>query len=350
MTDPRRRKTPKGKTPPPAARPKAKKAKAKPPAAPAGPHENARAVVDALSRRHTRLKFADLAEAAALTKRQLNACLPLARELRPDLQFGKFDRTYWLANTPTWYSHQTDLSGELPREGRLGVVTDTHLGSVAERLDVLDDAYDEFARLGITHVLHCGDMTDGWKEYRNHVNFVKVHGDQEQAAYAIKHYPARPGMKTYVIGGNHDDSYGNSKIDRLSLVAHGFQSNGKYHPPRRDIVYLGQYSHYVILPQEVRVHLLHPRGNNAYSLSYKQQKRAEAFPKNERPDLQLSGHFHTYCHIVHDGTHMIAVPGMQDETEYFKRLGFARSIGFMVLDYAIDKGRFRYLAPRTFAY
>lgn len=307
-------------------------------------------VIKVLSEPDTRLRFRDLARATRLKKDELELAIPEARKVRPDLTFGKFDRTYWLSGTPTWYSNQTDLSRVLPAAGKIGCITDTHLCSVAERLDVLNAAYDEFVRQGIKTVLHCGDMSDGWKEYRHHINFVKHHGDQEQALYVTQKFPRREGITTYLIGGNHDDSYGASKIDRMGLVTNGFFHQGKQREGRRDIVYLGQYSHYLVFPQEVRFHLLHPRGNNAYALSYKQQKRAEAMPKNERPDVQLSGHFHTYCHIWHDGTHMLALPGMQDETEYFKRLGFARSIGFTILEYGIEKGRLVHLAPRVFMF
>lgn len=314
------------------------------------PKADAKLVIKVLEKQDTRLKFGDLANILGLSNKALSDAITEIRKTRMDLMYGKFDKKYWFSNTPTWYSNQTDLSNTLPLSGKIGVVTDTHLCSVAERLDIVNAAYDAFEKQGITTVLHCGDMTDGWKEYRNHINFVHHHGDQEQAKYCIEKYPMRPGIKTYVIGGNHDDSYGSSKIDRLSLVVNGFHHHGHHIDGRKDIQYLGQYSHYLIFPQEVRVQLLHPRGNNAYALSYKQQKRAEAFPKNERPDLQLSGHFHTYCHVVHDSTHMIACPGMQDETEFFKRLGFARSIGFMILHYSIDKGVFKSLSPEIYVY
>ena len=310
----------------------------------------AESVIDILEKRDTRLKFQDLAVATGLSNQDLAAAIVEVRKMRPDLMYGKFDKKYWFSNVPTWYSNQTDLSDRLPLVGQIGVITDTHLCSIAERLDLVNEAYDVFAERGIKTVLHCGDVSDGWKEYRNHINFVHHHGDQEQAKYVIEKYPARPGITTYAIGGNHDDSYGASKIDRLSLVVNGFHHNGKHVEGRKDIKYLGQYSHYIIFPQEVRVHLLHPRGNNSYALSYKQQKRAEAFVKNEQPDLQLSGHFHTYSHIVHDSTHMIACPGMQDETEFFKRLGFSRSIGFMVLHYSIESGAFKSLAPEVYTY
>lgn len=307
---------------------------------------NTERVTKALSDK--RLKFKELQSATKLNADELSDAIHELRKLRSDLQFGKFDKCYFFTNTPTWYSNQTDLSRELSDEGRIGIISDTHLCSVADRLDLVNEAYDMFEHLGITHVFHNGDLTDGWAEYRNHISFVKVHGSQEQALYAIKNYPKRDGIKTYVIGGNHDDDYAKSKVDRLSLITKGFHHQGKDVVGRSDIIYMGQYSHYVLFPQEVRLHMLHPRGNQAYALSYKQQKRSENMPKNDRPEIQTSGHYHTYTHLILDETHFLACPGLQDETEFFKRLGFARSLGFMVVDYEIRKGKLHYLSPRVF--
>jgi predicted phosphodiesterase len=294
-----------------------------------------------LSKKGARYKFKELLERTRLNTKELNDAIASLREDRPDLTFGKYDKTYWLADRPTWYSNQTDLSKVMPTKGKFGFVTDTHLCSIAERLDVLNDAYDDFARQGITTVFHAGDFTDGWHEYRHHINFTKCHGDQAQAAYLMKHYPKREGITTYGIGGNHDDSYASSKVDRMSLVVNGFHHEGKHYKGRDDIVYLGQYSHYIILPQEIRIHLLHPRGGASYAISYKQQKRSEEMDRNARPDIQLSGHYHVFSYIYLKGTHFVAGIGMQDETEFFKRLGFGRSIGYVTCEYEIVKGELR---------
>jgi len=157
-------------------------------------------VTKALSK--TRHTFKQIQELTKLNKRELDAAIHEIRKSRSDLMYGKFDKTYWFSDAPTWYSNQTDLSRILPLEGMFGFVTDTHLCSVAERLDIMEAAYSEFARLGITTVFHTGDLSDGWFEYRGHHNFVKVVGDQEQAKYVVNHYPKRKGITTYVIGGN----------------------------------------------------------------------------------------------------------------------------------------------------
>lgn len=70
--------------------------------------------------------------------------------------------------------------------------------------------------------------------------------------------------------------------------------------------------------------------------------------RNQRPDIQLSGHFHTHNYLFIDGTHFLACPGFQDETEFFKRLGFGRSIGWHVCEYKISKGKLRSFSPKLY--
>lgn len=312
------------------------------------PSKTARRIVSLLRKRNARYKFKELQALAKCEALELEEALSEVRGLHPNLVYAKFDRTYYFSDTPTWYSDQTDLSREMSLEGEFGVISDTHLGSIADRMDLLSGAYDWFAARGIKQVFHTGDMTDGSQEYRGHIQFVKVFGDQPQAEYVIKNYPKRAGITTYVIAGNHDmDNFGKSHVDRLSLVVKGFYNDGKWFEGREDIRYLGQYSHYIILPQDVRVHLLHPRGGNTYAMSYRQQKRSEAMDRNRRPDIQFSGHFHTFNMLWLNNTYFIACPGMQDETEFFVRLGLPRSLGYMIVRYKIEKGRIVSLSPEV---
>lgn len=308
-------------------------------------------VLALLQKRNARYKFKHLMALAKLTREETEAAIAEVRKTHKNLVFAKYDRTFFLSDTPTWYSNQTDLSRRLPSEGAFGVVTDTHLCSDAERLDLVNLAYDEFVKAGITTVFHVGDWMDGENVYRGHNQFVKVHGVQNQAAYFIKHYPKREGITTYGISGNHDcEAFLKTGVDQASLVVNGFEHEGRHYEGREDIVYLGQYAHKIILPQEVTMELLHPRGNNSYAKSYKQQKRSEAMDRNLRPDIQLSGHFHDFNHTWINHTHLIALPGLQDETEFFKRLGLPRGMGFMILRYKIAKARLVSLSPELFMF
>jgi predicted phosphodiesterase len=233
------------------------------------------------------------------------------------------------------------MSSILPKKGTIGVLSDTHLCSDADRLDLIELIYDDYERHGISTVIHAGDIMDGWHVYKGHEQFVKVRGGHEQAIYCIKNYPQRKGITTYFIGGNHDlRSFESSGIDQCSLVVNGFTHHNKQYDGRKDMVYLGQYSRFVLFPNDVTAQVLHPRGSNPYAKSYAQQKRAREMKTDTRPNLQISGHMHTFNFLREDISFMLAMPGLQDETEFFIRQGYRRDLGYIILDYEVGKNRF----------
>lgn len=312
---------------------------------------NADRVLQFLKRPPGRYKFKHIVKQTRLSAAAVNEAIAELRKTHPNLTFAKFDRTFYLSDTPTQYNFQTDLSRVLPLEGCVGLITDTHLCSNAERLDLVNFAYDTFAGRGIKQVFHAGDFVDGQDVYRGHNQNLKVFGDMAQAKYFIAKYPARPGIMTYGIAGNHDlATYLKTGNDVASLIVNGFEHQGRHVEGRKDIVYLGQYSHRVIFPQQVTMELLHPIGNASYAKSYKQQKRSENMDRNSRPDLQVTGHFHDFNFTWAGGSYLLALPGLQDATEYFKRLGLPRGMGFVVLHYRIKEGKFVSLSPELFMF
>lgn len=304
-----------------------------------------------LNRPPRRYKFKHLVHSLKAKPHEVQDAIANVRKTNPNLVFAKFDRTFYLSDTPTPYNFQTDLSRVLPMDGCVGLITDTHLCSNAERLDLVNLAYDTFVNRGITNVFHAGDLVDGQDVYRGHNQNLKVFGDMAQAKYFIQKYPKREGLTTYAISGNHDiATYLKTGNDVASLIVNGFDHQGRHIDGRKDIVYLGQYSHRIVFPQQVTMELLHPIGNASYAKSYKQQKRSENMDRNSRPDLQVTGHFHDFNFTWAGGSYLLALPGLQDATEYFKRLGLPRGMGFVVLHYRIKDGRFASLSPELFMY
>jgi predicted phosphodiesterase len=304
-----------------------------------------------LKRPPGRYKFKHIVSKLKVAPHEVERAIADLRKTQPNLVFAKFDRTFYLSDTPTHYNFQTDLSRHMPLEGSIGVVSDTHLCSNAERLDIVNLAYDTFEKRGIKQVFHAGDNMDGMDVYRGHNNNIKVFGEMAQAKYFIKNYPKKPGITTYTISGNHDlSSYLKTGSDMVSLVVNGFRYEGRDIKGRDDIKYLGHYAHRLILPQQITVELVHPLGSNPYSKSYKQQRRSENMDRNSRPDLQISGHFHDFNFMWAGGTYFLAMPGFQDATEYFKRLGLPRGMGFVVLHYKIADGKFKSLSPELFMF
>lgn len=289
-----------------------------------------------LLQRGGRHKFRDLRAVCQVKNEELRKLINELRQEGYQVVYGKLDRRFFLSKCPTPYSNAYDMTW-LPQKGILGLISDTHLCSNAERLDLCEAAYTRFAKEGVTVVLHTGDLMDGQGIYPGHDQYVKLIGAQNQARYAIQHYPQRKGIRTFFIGGNHDlKSFEKQGVDQCSLVVNGFIHEGREIQGRKDLVYLGQYSRTLVLPNEVTVQMLHPRGANSYAISYPQQKRSREMRSETRPHLQLSGHLHQFCWIVQDYTNFLALPGLQDETEFFVRLGFPRQMGFCIAEYELD--------------
>lgn len=265
-----------------------------------------------LKRPPGRYKFKHIVRQTRLTAQEVELAIVEVRKQHPNLTFAKFDKTFYLSDTPTQYNFQTDLSTVLPLEGCVGLITDTHLCSNAERLDLVNFAYDTFKARGIKHVFHSGDLVDGQDVYRGHNQNLKVFGDMAQAAYFIRRYPTRQGITTYAIAGNHDlATYLKTGNDVASLIVNGFEHQGRHVEGRKDIVYLGQYSHRIVFPQQVTMEMLHPIGNASYAKSYKQQKRSENMDRNSRPDLQVTGHFHDFNFTWAGGSYLLALPKLK---------------------------------------
>lgn len=290
--------------------------------------------------RDKRYKFRELRSICGVSNEALRKLIDECRKDGMKVVYGKLDRSFFLSRASTPYSTPFDMSW-LPHKGKLGLVSDTHLCSDAERLDLIEKAYTRFEEDGIRTVIHAGDISDGWEVYRGHMQHIKVGGVMNQAKYVIDHYPRRTGVKTYYIGGNHDlKSFEKQGIDQTALISAGFEQNNKVVEGRKDLVYLGQYSRMLMLPHEITAQVLHPHGGSAYAVSYPQQKRSREMRSDTRPHLQLSGHFHTFNWIVQDFTQMIALPAFQDETEFFIRLGFGRQMGYCILDYQLGWMKF----------
>lgn len=84
---------------------------------------------------------------------------------------------------------------------KLLLISDTHLASKYDRLDILRYLYDEADRKGVNYVLHAGDVTDGKSNRPEHIYSLKEASYVGQRDYVVDKYP-RSGVPTYLIAGN----------------------------------------------------------------------------------------------------------------------------------------------------
>ena len=225
---------------------------------------------------------------------------------------------------------------DAPADGhtvRLGVVSDTHLGSQYQALQELEAVYDEFACRGVSAVMHAGDVFAGVGMYRGQETdelLPAVDTYSRQVDYAEAEYPARDGITTYMIAGNHDLDGAFSRS--LSSPVRALASR------RRDITYLGDDRASVELTNGATVMIAHGRGPAGYAHSYRGQRFIESLGRRERPDLLILGHFHRAGFFVHDGVSCVLAACFQTQTPFLAANGIEPDVGGFVISLTATAG------------
>ena len=218
---------------------------------------------------------------------------------------------------------------------KLLLISDTHLCSKYDRLDILNYLYDKAEDKGIKHVLHSGDFTDGRSNRPEHVYELKEASFQGQVDYCVEKYPKFSG-KTYVIQGNHDNwFYKSSGSEILKPIAR----------EREDIVYLGPDVADMKIGK-LKIRLFHGNGGNGYAKSYKLQKYLDTIPVEEKPHILQTGHIHQAFYYKQDNTHCLQTGCLEDLTPYARSLGFSgdKSCWWLDIDFD-DKGNIYSITP-----
>lgn len=208
---------------------------------------------------------------------------------------------------------------------RFGVVSDTHLGSIAERPDAIETAYSMFVDEGIADVYHVGDLVDGLGVFRNHNTEVLLHTYEAQVDYATDTFPQRDGIVTRLIGGNHDleGDFGKAGADPVQAVVNR----------RSDLEYLGRFSALVELPNGATMQLLHPQGGASYATSYRPQKIAESYEAGSKPNVLLIGHWHRTGFFPVRGIQILMAGTFQGPTTFSTRRGMGEAgWGFWIVE------------------
>ncbi len=214
---------------------------------------------------------------------------------------------------------------------RIGVVSDTHLGSRFQQLTHLRSFYKLLAHKEIDKVLHAGDLNEGTgNQYRGQKHEMFIYGYDRQRDYACEQYPREPGITTYVIDGSHDYSF---------YKTAGYNINQSIAEWRDDIVYLGTAGAYVDLPDiENAIYIHHPDGGVPYARSYRAQKTIENFSPQNKPHVYLAGHLHVMNILpMYRNVDGYQLGCFQSQTPYLKTKGLYPTISGMILELTVDE-------------
>ena len=218
---------------------------------------------------------------------------------------------------------------------KLLLISDTHLASKYDRLDILKYLYDKAEKNGVKHILHSGDFTDGRSNRPEQVYELREPSYEGQVEYCVDKYPTFSG-KTYVIQGNHDDWwYKSAGSEIVKSIAQ----------QRDDIEYLGADVADMKIGN-LKIRLFHGSGGSAYAKSYKLQKYLDSIPLAERPDILQTGHIHQSFYMKQDNTHCFQTSCLEDQTPYCRGKGLAndKSCWWVDVDFD-DKGNIYNISP-----
>lgn len=225
---------------------------------------------------------------------------------------------------------------------RIGKLSDPHLNSKAQQLTHLNAMYDIFAREGIKDVYCDGDLVDGDDVYPGHKFEVFNIGATAQAEYAIKNYPARHGITTRFITGNHDLKY---------FQKFGFDIGKAIAEKRNDMEYLGQYYARVNLTPNCIMQMEHPLGKPAYAVSYKTQRKIDNMRGGDKPNILTEGHYHYSGYLFRRNVHAVCCPSFQGPTTFSRRLGLESDNGGWIFEIKVNEsGYITEFSPRFFPF
>ena len=208
---------------------------------------------------------------------------------------------------------------------KLLLISDTHLCSRYDRLDILRYLYAKAEDNHTNYVLHSGDLTDGRSNRDEQIYTLKETSYVAQRDYVIDKYP-KSDVPTYFIAGNHDLWW----IKRCGADICKDISNH-----RQDLIYLGSDCEDLKIGK-LRIRLYHGKGGSTYAKSYKIQKYLDTIPLEERPHILQTGHIHQSFYYKQDKTHCFQTSCLQDLTPFERSMGFNNDKSCWWLDIYMD--------------
>lgn len=208
---------------------------------------------------------------------------------------------------------------------KLLMISDTHLASKYDRLDILRYLYQEAEDKGVNYVLHSGDVCEGRSNRPDQIYSLKEASYDGQRDYVVDKYP-ESGIPTYMIAGNHD----------LWWVKQcGADIVNDICKRRDDLIYLGSDCEDLKIGK-LKIRLYHGKGGQAYAKSYKLQKYLDTIPLDERPHILQTGHIHQAFYMKQDKTHCFQTSCLQDLTPYERSMGLSNDKSVWWADIYMD--------------
>lgn len=211
---------------------------------------------------------------------------------------------------------------------KLLLISDTHLASKYDRVDILRYLYEKAEDNDVNYVLHSGDVTEGLSGRPQQIHELKETSYTGQRDYVIDKYP-KSSVPTFMIAGNHDFWWiRQCGADIVQDICNR----------RDDLTYLGSDCEDLKIGK-LRVRVFHGKGGNCYARSYRTQKYLDSIEVDELPHILQTGHIHQAFYMKQGKTHCFQTSCLQDLTPYARSQGLNNDKSCWWVDiYMNDKG------------
>ena len=205
---------------------------------------------------------------------------------------------------------------------KIGIMTDTHIGSKYSISQNIIDAIERFERDKCEMIIHPGDVTEGYSGREGHVYECTHFGFDSQLAEATRIF-SHLRLPLYAIDGNHD-RWGMNKLG-ANIVKAIDMAVPNFHHIGSDMATM-KVGSATIMPW-------HGEDGSSYATSYRIQKIIESLQGGTKPNILLCGHAHKYAVIFERNIHAIACGSMQFQTSWMRGKRLASHTGYIEIEF-----------------
>lgn len=226
-----------------------------------------------------------------------------------------------------------------PKRVKLGMITDTHIGSKFFNYRAFEESVQTFNREGVDAIYHAGDVIEGMSNRDGHIYELERVGTTAQIKMACE-LLSQYKQPLFFTTGNHDE-WSKVKANQGVLVGEQIAAGIK------GSEFLGEYTANVRLHPKVNLRLTH-EGSTAYAISYSLQKRINALEGGTKPEIIFNGHLHKATYMFYRNIHAFEGGTFQNQTPFMAQKGSPAHVGYWVFDIAMDKDGVKELTSKFF--
>ncbi len=233
------------------------------------------------------------------------------------------------------------FSDYFERKVKIGVFSDCHIGAREFDEPFFRQMVKIFKKEDVSRIYDVGDHLEGMSNRPGHVYQLSQIGFSQQMKKAEEMYSL---LHTNIFGidGNHDQWY-QKKSDQGIIVGEELEKRVKnYH-------HLGQDEANLKVGRNVTIKLVHPGDGTAYAISYKMQKRMEAFTGGEKPNAMFSGHYHKALYMYNRNIHGIECGTLCGQTQWMRSKNIPAHKGFWIVEMELGRGGIGSFKPTFYA-